>query len=123
MSPSVFKAEPALSGRCPGGCAVSHVALRIDHPLVGNQAAQRGVSPDFLDTPSVTPHQHDLADQPHAVAVIDVSLAVNNRQRLDRAAVGKMPTKNRDPSRPLAQATAEYDIFLHSCDKQSHPCS
>ena len=58
-------------------------------------------------------------DEPGAVAVVDVAVPVDDRERLDRLAVELPPAVDRQPLGLLEDSRREDDVFLDADDEQA----
>lgn len=91
--------------------------LDRDWAFIAHQRAQFFVSEHVTDFHRPAVHDHPLAHQADAVAVIDVPIDMADVERLDRLAVSLMPAVDGDAMRFFRQAIGEHDVFLDPGDE------
>ena len=98
---------------------ISRIPRRLHRAFVADQAAAIGIGEQLGDLYFLAIYFERIADQPDAVAVVDVPVPMHDRERLDRLAVELPPAVDREPLRLLENSRREDDVFLDADGEQT----
>ena len=96
--------------------SIQWISWRIHRTFVANQTTAVRIGEQLGYSRPLAVDFHCVADQPYAVAVVDVAVPMDDRERLDRLAARLPPAVDREPVGLLEDSRRENDVLFDAGD-------